>query len=103
MTASADKYQTHRRRRRSRKYKRRRIESHLADTITDISQSFATILNGRSQPNSHIPPSDIKYTFMWQNLERLFKRFTDDDIDELNYQFITLTRNKMLQKKIIIN
>lgn len=37
----------------------------------------------------------MKYAFMWQNLERLFTNLPDSDIDDLNYQFVTLTRSKI--------
>lgn len=68
------------------------------DSIANISESISVLVEKEQQQPSTTAP-DFKYTFMWQNLERLFAKLSDEVIDDLNYEFITLTRNKISELK----
>lgn len=70
----------------------------LTDSINKISESNSVLAEKRKHPKLTSVPAvtiDFKYSFMWQNIERLFQKLSEDDVDDLNYQFITLTRNKI--------
>lgn len=58
----------------------------------DISKSISANNDNKKQ-NIAVTP-DVNYMFMWQYIERLISKFSDDEIDDLNYEFITLARNK---------
>lgn len=74
--------------------KKRPKKNDLSQSISDISKSISVLVE-RKQQEPKRPATDMKYAFMWQNLERLFTNLPDSDIDDLNYQFVTLTRSKI--------
>lgn len=66
----------------------------MTESIANISESISALV-GRKQLETKSNNPVLKYAFMWQNLERLFAKLSEEDVDDLNYQFITLARSKI--------
>lgn len=66
----------------------------MTESIANISESMFALVERKQLETKRSNPA-LKYAFMWQNLERLFAKLSEEDVDDLNYQFITLTRSKI--------
>lgn len=42
---------------------------------------------------------DLQFAFIWQNLDNLFKQMSQDDVNELNLQFMTQAIAKIQKQK----
>lgn len=77
--------------------KRARLESTSDDRIADSLQSLvelrkATITNvsGGGQMQQ-----DLKFYSMFLNLDRMLQKLSEDDVEDLNFDFISLIRERI--------
>lgn len=64
---------------------------------TYAARTSTSIAAATQQPHQQIE-SVLKYAYVWQHLERLYQKLSDEAIDEMNIQFINQAYEKTKKK-----
>ncbi|XP_055918302.1 uncharacterized protein LOC129950384 [Eupeodes corollae] len=63
----------------------------LEASVSDLTKTLSTFV----QQNSAASKSELKFEYIWKNLDVLFQKLSEDDVVDLNQQFITMTCEKI--------
>lgn len=61
----------------------------LCESVCKMSESITNLIEQRQQQ------PQLKYLYMWQNLDRLFQKMSDNDVDELNMEYLRMAYAKI--------
>lgn len=64
--------------------------------MTKVFSSYVNQKQG-SEPTPKQP--DLKFAYIWQNLDNLFQQMSQEDVNELNLNFVTQAIERIKKKK----
>lgn len=66
--------------------------------MTDTLSEFMKRKNDSQQQSAQPMKPELKFAYIWQNLDNLFQQLDQNDVNDLNLKFISLTCDKINTK-----
>lgn len=64
----------------------------LSDSIVNISNSISELVSNRQKEQT------LKYSYIWQNLDHLFQKMSEEDVTDLNMEYMKMAYEKIPKK-----
>lgn len=67
-------------------------------TLTKVTDTLSEFMQRKNDEQHQPAQPSLKYAYIWQNLDNLFQQLDQQDVNDLNLKFMTLTCEKINAK-----
>lgn len=71
----------------------------LVESMVSMAKSIMQLANEATAKQDRYEKNELKFGYIWGNLDRFFEKLPPEDVDELNLKFIQMAHDKVLKAK----